>query len=225
MSIIHSWIQSFSLFSGLIPNAQKSHCFLSNVEDSEKLILLNILGFPLGNLPIRFLGVPLISSKLSHNNGMPLLQRITSRATSWTAKFLAYSGRLQHIKSVLFAIQSFWSAHFILPKSVSIYSKHSQQPSLENYGAKDSWKVISFPLKEGGLAVKNLEDWNKALILHHLVRVIQFSPTSLWASWVQSTVLKHCNFWHVYTIWLLMDMETGSKTKTSSFASPYISCW
>lgn len=35
------------------------------------------------------------------------------------------------------------------------------------YGAKVAWTRVTLPFAEGGLAIKNLEDWNRALILMH----------------------------------------------------------
>lgn len=104
VSIIHSCIQSFSMFPDLIHNALKSLCFLANVPIDAKASIRLLLGISLGVLPIRFLGVPLISSKLSHSDCQPLIQRITARVSSWTSRFLSYSGRVQLIKSVLFVI-------------------------------------------------------------------------------------------------------------------------
>lgn len=77
VSIIHSCIHSFSLFSSLIPNVHKSHCYLANTEISVTQDILSLLGFQLGVLPTKFLGVPLISSKLSYNDCIPLIHRIT----------------------------------------------------------------------------------------------------------------------------------------------------
>lgn len=71
-----------------------------------------------GELPVKFLGVPLITTKLSANDCVPLIQKITQRVRSWANCFLTYAARLQLIRSILFAIQSYWSTHFLLPKSV-----------------------------------------------------------------------------------------------------------
>lgn len=49
----------------------------------------------------------------------------------------------------------------------------------------------------GGLGIKNLMDWNKSLINLHLWQVVQPCPTSFWASWVHSNLLKGRNFWMV----------------------------
>lgn len=185
ISIIHSCIQSFSLYSGLLPNTQKSQCFFANTKPEPKQAILSILGFQQGTLPTKFLGVPLISSKLSYNDCIPLIHRITQRAASWTSQFLAYSSRLQLIKSILFSIQSYWCNHFMLPKAVtrsiqSILCRFLWKgSSLANHGAKVSWAAISLPTTEGGLGLKSIQDWNKALIISHLLHVIQFQSKSL----------------------------------------------
>lgn len=90
-------------------------CFLSHVPPRTADYLISTLGFQLGTFPAKFLGVPLITSKLSLADCMPLLEKVKSRISSWTNKFLSYAGRLQLIKSVIYAIQAYWSAHFILP--------------------------------------------------------------------------------------------------------------
>lgn len=81
-SIIHSCISSFSLYSGLIPNVQKSQCFLANTDQSTSKSILSLLGFSAGRMPTKYLGVPLISSKLSYQDFIPLINRITQRVSS-----------------------------------------------------------------------------------------------------------------------------------------------
>lgn len=157
----------------------------------------------MGSLPIKFLGVPLISSKLSHQDCIPIIHRITKRASSWTSLGLSYAGRLQLIKAVLLAMQSFWCRHFILPKSVirdiqSILGRFLWKgPSLSKFGAKVAWKNLAVPLKEGGLGLKNMVEWNKSMIMLHLINIIKVNVSSLWASWVKCEVLKRNNFWHI----------------------------
>lgn len=54
-----------------------------------------------GSFPVRYLGVPLISSKLSAANCRLLLDRIFGQMDSWTSKNLSFAGRLQLLFSVL----------------------------------------------------------------------------------------------------------------------------
>lgn len=140
---------------------------------------------------------------LSHSDCAPLIHRITNRATSCTTKVLSYSGKLQLIKSILFSIQAYWSNHFLLPKAVtrdlqSILCRFLWRGlSLGKYGAKVAWSTISLPTTEGGLGIKSLLDWNKALIILHLVHILQAKPSSLWANWIKKTTLKNRSLWQI----------------------------
>jgi hypothetical protein len=58
-----------------------------------------------GSLPVRYLGVPLISSKLSSTNCRVLLERINGRIDSWLSRNLSYARRLQLLSSVMYSLQ------------------------------------------------------------------------------------------------------------------------
>lgn len=94
VSILKGCLDNFSSISGLHLNAAKSMCFLSNSPLVTAEAILSSLGFQVGLFPAKFLGVPLITSKLSLADCRPLLERIVARISSWTNKFLSYSGRL-----------------------------------------------------------------------------------------------------------------------------------
>lgn len=74
------------------------------------------LWIKIGSLPIRYLGMPLISGKLSQNEFLPLIDKITLRISSWGVEFLSFASRLQLIQFVLLSLSNFWCNHFILPK-------------------------------------------------------------------------------------------------------------
>ena len=61
-------LAKFEAYSGMHVNKQKSAVFLAGIEDSVKATILGMTGFSLGSLPMKYLGVPLISSKLSHSD-------------------------------------------------------------------------------------------------------------------------------------------------------------
>lgn len=73
---------------------------------------------PHGEIPVKLLGVPLISSKLTINDCTPLIDKIINGIFSWTMKFLALAGRAQLIKAVMFSTQAYWSNRSILPGAV-----------------------------------------------------------------------------------------------------------
>ena len=106
----------FEAFSGMQVNKQKSVVFLARINDSVKATILNMSGFSLGSLPVKYLGVPLISSRLSHSDCQPLLDKIMARIKSWTSRSLSFAGRRQLISSFLYSIQTYWCSMFIIPK-------------------------------------------------------------------------------------------------------------
>lgn len=83
-----------------------------------KNLLCNILPIKVGELPVRYLGVPLITTRLHASDCQLLIDKITARVQSWTNRLLLYGGRAQLISSVLFSTQVYWSSIFILPQKV-----------------------------------------------------------------------------------------------------------
>lgn len=91
-------------YLGFSQISQNVRSFFSEVGPQSRNILSDILGMKQGTLPIRYLGVPLISGKLSFSHCGPLIDRINARVNSWSSSQLSYGGRLQLIKSVLESI-------------------------------------------------------------------------------------------------------------------------
>ena len=136
--------------------------------------ILDIFGFPEGSLPVKYFGVPLITTRLTSNDCKILVERMVARVKCWTSKFLSYAGRLQLIQSVRFSIQVYWTSIFILPKKVIKMVEQVLRDflwsgiELKHYGAKVSWEDITYPKPEGGLDIKKLEEWNKATMARHI---------------------------------------------------------
>lgn len=60
----------------------------------------------------------LIAGKLKDIDCQPLIDKITSKITSWTSRFLSFDGRLHLIDFVLFSLQNFWCSMFLFPFKV-----------------------------------------------------------------------------------------------------------
>lgn len=201
ISLLMNTLEQFKTLSGLSANPQKSSCYLSQACVSLNSWILNTYGIEMGILPAKFLGVPLITKKLSKNNCQPLIARINSRLEAWTNHFLSFAGRLQLLKSVLQAICSYWTAHFLLPKGIlynlqQIFSRFLWNGNTPGRAkAKVAWSMVTLPITEGGLGIKDLCEWNKAHIIKHLLSIINPSTTSLWADWVKKTIIKNKSFW------------------------------
>ena len=161
-SLLSTALKDFSDLSSLTPNNEKRCIFFAGSSQEYKQVLLNMFQFTQGALPVRYLGFPLITTKLSAHDYKPLVEAITWRISSWTTKFLSFAGRIQLIQSVLCIMQSFWNGLFILPKKVIAQVEQiirrflGKGQSLSMGGSKVAWADLTFPLKEGGLGIKRL---------------------------------------------------------------------
>ena len=68
-------------------------------------------GLSVSALPIKYLGLPLTTRTMTHNDYEPLLVKIRNMLLSWTSKALSFAGRLQLINSVI-ASRTFGAQHF-----------------------------------------------------------------------------------------------------------------
>ena len=104
---IQNVMQLFYSFFGLQLNCAKSELFSFGVSKDQLMEIQQHTGFKLGTLPVRYLGVPLITRRLSEKDCIPLVERITTRIRHWAVKFLSYAGRFQLIQTVLYSIQQY----------------------------------------------------------------------------------------------------------------------
>ncbi|XP_059285182.1 uncharacterized protein LOC132038545 [Lycium ferocissimum] len=65
--------------------------YFGGVALPEQNRILTHLGYTKGTLPFRYLGVPLLSKKLTLMQWQPLIQKMTSKISGWTAKKLSYA--------------------------------------------------------------------------------------------------------------------------------------
>ncbi|XP_011100858.1 uncharacterized protein LOC105178970 [Sesamum indicum] len=108
----------FAEWSGLRLNEHKSHLIISRSAQGLREEMMTVLGFQEGVLPMKYLGLPVISSRLTISDCRPLLLKIDKRIAGWEGISLSYAGRVQIIKSVLMALSLYWALAFILPKKV-----------------------------------------------------------------------------------------------------------
>ncbi|KAL2231095.1 UNVERIFIED_CONTAM: hypothetical protein Sindi_1703900 [Sesamum indicum] len=119
LRLLKMGLHRFADWSGLRLNIHRSHVIISRSAQGWKDQILAVMGFQEGQLPMRYLGLPLLSSRLTINDCQPLLLKIDARINGWEGISLSYAGRIQIIKSVLSAMSTYWASAFILPKTVT----------------------------------------------------------------------------------------------------------
>ncbi|PWA88072.1 reverse transcriptase domain, Reverse transcriptase zinc-binding domain protein [Artemisia annua] len=168
ITIIKNTLLEFNNAYGLLPNMNKSTAFFCNVGQEEMNKILEILPFRIGKLPVKYLGVPLITKRIGAKECKQLIDKVKSRVHDWKNKYLSYVGRLQLIASVLASMHVYWAAVFLLPKSV-IYDIDRvlkgflwSKGELKKGQAKVAWKTVCTPKSQGGLGLRKLDTWNEA---------------------------------------------------------------
>lgn len=112
-------LDMFGCISGMKINAEKSSLFIGGNTSDIFYQTASSYGFPIVQLPIRYLGLPLTTKTMNRMDYEPLIDRIRLRMLSWANKALSFAGRLQLIKSVI-GITNFWCAAFTLPKKYQV---------------------------------------------------------------------------------------------------------
>ncbi|KAJ0561377.1 putative RNA-directed DNA polymerase [Helianthus annuus] len=195
-------LESFKNMSGLVPSIPKSTVYFANVTNQVKQRILDLVSFKEGHLPVKYLSVPLISSRLLYKDCQILVEKMENRITYWGNKFLSFAGRLQLIRSVLSSMHVYWASVFILPKRITKELERKMKDFLWKSGsvgkgkAKVAWKTICRPREEGGLGIKRVDDVNKALMTFHVWSLLT-NRESLWVKWIHTYKLKQRCFWDV----------------------------
>ena len=79
----------FSDFSGLLLNRAKSSFIGFGLSSEELVGCARILATPIGALPIRYLGVPLVDRRLRIRDWQPVMEKVETRLGGWRARFLS----------------------------------------------------------------------------------------------------------------------------------------
>ncbi|GJV70638.1 RNA-directed DNA polymerase, eukaryota, reverse transcriptase zinc-binding domain protein [Tanacetum coccineum] len=140
LEVVKKAIEESSCVPGLFPNLSKSIIFFGSINEDRKKELLEVLPFKHGKLPMKYLGVPLISKKLSLSDCI-----------------------IQLVASVLSAMHQYWASVYMLPVGVikeldKIFKRFLWNSGNSAQGkARVSWKIMCRPKNQGGLDIVKLK--------------------------------------------------------------------
>ena len=128
-------IDIFSDFSGLRLNRAKSTFVGFGLSEEEMRRCSQIMATPIGVLPIRYLGVPLVDRRLRIQDWQPVFEKVETRLGGWRARLISRGGRLILLKAVLAAIPIYYMSIFTMPVGV--------RRLLEKIMRSFLWRVLS----------------------------------------------------------------------------------
>jgi hypothetical protein len=132
--------------------------------------LADILSCQLGTLPMTYLGMPLGSSFKALGVWNPIIEKVERRLAGWKKLYLSKGGRLTLLKSTLSSLPTYFMSLFKIPVSVAKRIEKLQRNFLWGGVGDDikiplvSWTKVCTPFTQGGLGVRDLIVFNKALL-------------------------------------------------------------
>lgn len=91
----------FAKISGLKISLEKSTIYIAGVSDGKRQEMETRFSLQSGKLPVRYLGLPLLTKRMTAADYKPLLDSIRGRISSWTTRHLSMAGRLALISGSL----------------------------------------------------------------------------------------------------------------------------
>jgi len=138
---------------------------------------------PLGQLPIKYLGLPLSHNYFKATDFNPLVDKYRLKIEGWMAKLLSFTGRVECVKSVLTKFLSYWVQSFRIPNSIATELESASNFIWNGKMHVWIWKSMCLPKKEGGLGLRRVHGISLAAGIKLIWRL--FTTKSLWAGWMQ----------------------------------------
>lgn len=106
----------FEQISGMRINFHKGEMIPMNLEPNDIHKIAHIFGCPVGDFPIKYLGIPLHYEKLRREDIQSLVDKILKRIEGWRGKLLSYAARVVLIRTCLTSIPIYLLSFIKFPK-------------------------------------------------------------------------------------------------------------
>ena len=179
-------MSSFSSFSGLHINYEKSTFIPMNVSLEAAQAMAEVLGCPISSFPQPYLGLPLTVTKVRLSDLQPLLDRFDKYFAGWCGNLLNQSGRAVLVRSVLSSFPIYAMCSILLPKgAIDLLDAKRRaflwtgSTSYVGANCKAPWELVCLPKEKGGLAIPDLHTKNRCLLQKFLIRLLEPGSLSL----------------------------------------------
>ncbi|XP_040996793.1 uncharacterized protein LOC121242840 [Juglans microcarpa x Juglans regia] len=147
-----------------------------------------------GVFPFKYLGVPIVVSRLKVCDFGELLGKVSKKIAGWKMKLLSAGGRVILLHHVLSSMATHLLAVLQVPKGVLLALNRILSSFF--WGASDgkgkhqwvAWHSICTPTEEGGLGIRDFGDIQKALHMKFARRLIQVQ--SLWTDFFRGKYVQ-----------------------------------
>ena len=200
---IKNALSKFAATAGLEANLQKSQLILGGCPPELQEACRQTIQFEDSHFPIRYLGVPITSGRLTKIECSNLVDKIMARIRVWATRNLSFAGRAALINGVIFGLFNYWASILLLPQAVlskiTVACRNYLWGGFDTYTRVPhiSWSNSCHSKQYGGLGIKDFEAWNKAIIAK-LVWAVAQKKEVLWVKWVHGRYIKQAD-WGTFT--------------------------
>ncbi|GKA71267.1 protein LAZ1, partial [Tanacetum coccineum] len=210
--VIMDALEEFKNVSGLVPSIPKSIAFFCNVPNALKVILSS-MPFAEDTLPVRYLSVPLISSRLLYRDCKVLIEKLESRVNDWRNKILSSTSMWFDRWADPCLLRDMLTVRNIVCSGFSLSSTVSDLISNGSWRWPHDWSsrfpnVVNIPVQD----INN--DLDDVIVWHDVQGVFQrFSVAGAWDSlrlradvvdWYHVVWFPHCIYCHAIYLWLVI---------------------
>ncbi|XP_058756625.1 uncharacterized protein LOC131629842 [Vicia villosa] len=198
LTAIAAFLHEYASYSGQFCNFAKSLIFAGGMSTARHQSLADLLGFSTAFPPFIYLGAPIFVGRPKASHFQFVADRIHIKLAAWKASLLSMAGRVQLVKSVIHSMMIHYMTVYNWPASIIkniekwmrnfIWSGNLDKKKLVTV----SWKICCKDLKEGGLGIKSLRNFNSAsnaLLCWNFLRNKQD-----WAMLLAARVRRNNNF-------------------------------
>jgi hypothetical protein len=172
-SIVHMKfiLYCFEWLSRLKINYHKSEAITFGLGEENSRRVANMLNYLLGDLPMKYLGIPLSDSNLGMGAFVGVVEKVAKRIPPWKGKNSSSGGRLVLSKSCLASLTIYTMDFYLLPKAT-----HKKMDTIRSRffwrGVGDDfkyhmvkWYVICRPKQFGDLGIIKTQILNECLMV------------------------------------------------------------
>ncbi|KAL9678706.1 hypothetical protein QQ045_016555 [Rhodiola kirilowii] len=123
-------LKAFGVCSGLEINFGKSRCIGIGLETEETKRFADVIGCPIGSLPMNYLGMQVGANPGRLSTWKPILHKFKQKLASWRSADLSMAGRVVLIKSALSNLPLYYASMYKMPISVANEMEKTQRQFL-----------------------------------------------------------------------------------------------
>ncbi|KAH1262193.1 putative ribonuclease H protein [Glycine max] len=167
----NAMLRSYEMVSGLRINFAKSQFGAIGQSQQWSRSAAELLNCGPLQLPFTYLGMPIGANPRRLMMWEPIFRKFEAKLNKWNQRKVSMAGRITLINSVLTALPLFYLSFFKAPSAVLKRLISIQRNFLWGGGAEGkkiawvAWDHICVPRKQGGLGIKAIKDFNRALLI------------------------------------------------------------